>query len=284
MFAKLKFHQRFCVAILAIAMSFSSIFLFAGCGKAEYTAYVVPYEREEEIQLPEAERDSITIGNCVYQVSYQYSISSLLRENDKILGHVYSVKEHAGALDATIELNADGALQYFSGIIPFENVADHQSMSDVKLKSAVQKILKNSLGSLVDFSQYNQCDITRSAHNGGTTRIRWGAEYNGYEQAKHLAVALDQYGNINYFSMSDSCDKNFRRPFVSDSERDALIMSAVEEYYAKEHPTKQLGHFEIMGDASLSVIEGKRCVVYSVIVYDSEGWSEIRFVRIVEGK
>ena len=284
MFAKLKFHQRFCVAILAIAMSCSSIFLFAGCGKAEYTAYVVPYESEEEIHLPEAERDSITIGNCVYQVSYQYSISSLLRENDKILGHVYSVKEHAGALDATIELNADGTLRSFKGIIPFENIANHKSMTDKKLKSAVQKILKESLGSLVDFSRYNQCEIERYEHNGGTTRIRWSSEYNGNEQMNRLSVAMDQYGNINSFSMSNSCDKNFRRPFVSDSERDALITSAVEEYYAKEHPTKQLGHFEIMGDASLSVIEGKRCVVYSVIVYDSEGWSEIRFVRIVEGK
>ena len=284
MFSRLKNHQRFCVAILAIAMSFSSIILFWGCGGAEHTAYVVPYGKEEKIQMPEAERDTITIGNCSYNVSYQYSLCSLLWENDRILGHFYSVQEHEGASDAKIELNADGTLQSFDGIVPFESVASHKSMTDKKLKSAVQKILEESLGNLVDFDLYNHCEIKRYEFNGGITRIYWNSQYNGNEQANNLSVALDQYGNINFFYMSNSCDKDFRRPFFSSSEQVALIRAALEEYYENEHPSKQLGRFEILGSGALSVIEGKRCVVYAVTVYDSEGWSEIRFVRIIEGK
>lgn len=247
-----------------------------GCTSTTYDCRVWDDEIQEHVYLPEAERDTITIGTKEFQVTYENSSEMI----DGRMYHDYSVAVSDYELPENpvhqpeITLLDDGTLYSFSNIYPFEKIENVDSLTEEELRVTVE----NLLGGFVDFSVYNEFTVP------GTNRRSYDLVWSVTRDIPcniYLHIAINEEGYIEEFFRAEFCADDFSKPFIKEKKRDRLIMQALEENYSKKGTGIEPDHFEIHSEI-LTCDGTNNAIHYWVIVYDERGFSEMLQVVLTE--
>lgn len=265
------------VALLVLIVT---IVCCCGCGRYTYECFVAGEEDEEHVYLPEAERDTISIGTETYAVTYQYSMEL----PDGTMMHRYGVvTEQDGFVSntntsenlPTISLCEDGSLMSFFKIRPFEAIGNIGNLTEEELRVTVE----NLLGDFADCSVYNTFELRSSSASWEYT-LNWSVTRDAPCNIA-LGITIDSEGFIDSFSKIELCPEDFSKPFISDRKRDRLIMQALEDDYAQRGTGLCPERFEIFSEL-LTCYEGEKAIYYWVTVIDDQGFREMRPVLIVQ--
>lgn len=217
-------------SIILVIMSILLTISLAGCAVDAYACEVL----ENNLQTFYCEKDTdknhaFRIGESTYNMQY------LSSQKSSETGDTFDVYEMPKAtsevIGSKIRVNSKtGEMVEFSGISPYPDITNIDTMSDAELKQTVELMM----GDLVDFSKYNHYEVERPVP--GLARQAYHLKWQVKREllcAITVKVDITLDGAITDFHKTDACPDDLTKSFLSNAERDKLIEKKIADHLGR---------------------------------------------------
>ena len=199
---------------------------------------------------------SLTIPGKVCSVEYEsYRVSELTGEKLVTL-------KVLDTEDGTITIGENREIMSISRVGRLDQIAGLVKNDEKQLKSIVEQ----GMGELLDFSIYNDFSISKWEWDG-TIHLIWQVRKELLCNNK-AELVIDDEGNILFFAKTNACPEELKSRFISESERDDVLLEALKIKYPDLHFSKISVESEM-----LSLYKSRRSLICDVRAVDEDGFA-----------